>query len=160
MHLLHSMFAPIIHNQPLTCKYSIYETVWAVRPFSRNPRREIGKNYKVYFVDLGIRNALIGDFNPLSVRADQGALWENFLLVERMKFFANKDEKVQALFWRSYSGAEVDYIEKAMDAPFRAYEFKFSSDTLNKGARSFREQYQTPVHLINRDNYLQFIGVG
>lgn len=132
--------------------------VVSVRPFSRNPRREIGKRYKIYFVDLGIRNALIGDFNPLAIRADQGALWENFLLVERMKLFANRDERAQALFWRSYTGAEVDYIEKPLGEPLRAYELKCGSDALDRGARSFQQQYQTPVRLINQDNYLHFVG--
>ena len=58
-------------------------------PYSKNPRREIGKNYKIYFVDLGIRNSLIGDFNALSLRSDAGFLWENFLFMERRKLFAN-----------------------------------------------------------------------
>ncbi len=69
-----------------------------------------------------------------------------------------KSGKIILVFWRSYSGAEVDYVEKPMDAPLQAYEFKYGGNTLNKGARSFQDQYRTPAQLINRDNYLQFIG--
>ena len=81
-------------------------------PFSRNPRREIGKQSKIYFLDLGIRNALIGDFNDLSLRPDRGALWENFLITERIKAHLNQNRTVQGRFWRAYGGAEVDYIEE------------------------------------------------
>lgn len=128
-----------------------------LHPFSKNPRREIGKNYKVYFADLGIRNALIGDFNPVEIRPDSGFLWENFLFIERMKYFANKDQKSQTFFWRSYSGAEVDYIEKPLSASLQAYEFKYGLQALSKGADSFTKAYQVPVQLVNKENYLQFI---
>lgn len=128
-----------------------------VYPYSKNPRREIGKNYKVYFVDLGIRNALIGDFNPLEIRTDSGFLWENFLFMERIKYFANIDRKMQIFFWRNYGGAEVDYIEKSLNALLKAYEFKYRAKALSKGSKSFTVGYQTPVKLITQKNYLQFI---
>ena len=128
-----------------------------IHPYSKNPRREIGKNYKVYFVDLGIRNALIGDFNSPELRADLGFLWENFLFMERQKYFANKNQKNQTFFWRSYGGAEVDYLEKSFNTPLKAYEFKYRNKTLSKGAGSFTGDYQTSVSLITRENYLQFI---
>jgi len=105
----------------------------SAHPYSKNPRREIGSHYKIYFVDLGIRNALIGDFNSLDLRTDAGFLWENFLFVERKKLFANKAMVVTSNFWRSYSGAEVDYIEKVTS------------------------EYGTKVQLINQENYLDFI---
>lgn len=129
-----------------------------VFPYSKNPRREIGKNYKVYFVDLGIRNALIGDFNSPFIRSDLGFLWENFLFIERMKFYANNNERVLNYnFWRSYSGAEVDYIEKPISKEIRAYEFKYSSKAVSRGAFSFTKTYHTPVNLINKDNFFDFI---
>ena len=128
-----------------------------VYPFSKNPRREIGKNCKVYFVDLGLRNALIGDFNPVELRGDGGFLWENFLFIERMKGFANLSQKVLSYFWRSYSGAEVDYIEKATSSALRAYEFKYGPGSLSKGASSFVKKYGVKVKLINRENFLEFI---
>lgn len=127
------------------------------RPYSKNPRREIGSRYKVYFVDLGIRNTLIGDFNPIGLRADAGFLWENFLFIERRKKFANAGKSVTSNFWRSYSGAEVDYIEKAANEKLRAFEFKYGTGALSKGAGSFTNDYGIPVELINTGNYVDFI---
>lgn len=129
----------------------------SVHPYSKNPRREIGRRKKIFFLDLGIRNALIGDFNPLDLRADAGALWENFLFIERRKFFANAGKSISFNFWRSYSGAEVDYIEKAVSKKPKAFEFKYGSGTLSKGADSFSGEYNIPVQLINTENYLDFI---
>lgn len=128
-----------------------------VRPFSKNRRREIGKNYKVYFVDLGIRNALIGDFNPFDLRADAGFLWENFLVMERVKAFANRAKRVFNYFWRSYGGAEVDYIERATSEGLLAFEFKYGKGALSRGASSFTNKYGVKVSLVNTDNYLEFI---
>lgn len=132
----------------------------SAHPFSKNPRREIGRQKKIYFVDLGIRNALIGDFNPLDLRADEGLLWENFLFVERKKLFANLGKTVESNFWRSYSGAEVDYIEQAASLELKAFEFKSGSGLLSKGAKSFTGEYGTKVKLINKENYLDFISSG
>jgi len=129
----------------------------SVHPYSKNPRREIGSHYKIYFVDLGIRNALIGDFNSLDLRADGGFLWENFLFVERKKLFANKAMVVTSNFWRSYSGAEVDYIEKTTNKELKGFEFKYSSGSLSKGAGSFTSEYGIKVQLINQKNFLDFI---
>lgn len=129
-----------------------------VFPFSKNPRREIGKNYKLYFVDLGLRNALIGDFNTLTLRADVGALWENFLVIERLKRFANEAKMVHYYFWRTYGGAEVDYLErKATSADLRAFEFKYGTGKVSRGAQSFTRSYHIPVALVNRENYLDFL---
>jgi len=126
-------------------------------PFSRNPRREIGKQSKVYFLDLGIRNALIGDFNDLSLRPDRGAVWENFLIVERIKAYLNQNRTVQGRFWRAYGGAEVDYVEEMGAGQIQAFEFKFGSATLGRSAEAFNNAYSVDVKLINQDNYLDFI---
>lgn len=126
-------------------------------PYSKNPRREIGKNYKIYFTDLGIRNSLIGDFNSVQLRADLGFLWENFLFIERMKLTANFGKSASYYFWRNYGGAEVDYIEKGSSSPMQAFEFKYSNKNLSKGTRSFSKKYGIPVKLINKENYLGFI---
>lgn len=127
-----------------------------LHPFSKNPRREIGHNYKVYFLDLGIRNALIDDFNELSLRNDIGALWENFLLMERFKKFASCGKTIEARFWRSYNGAEIDYLEK-QTGPWQPYEFKYSAKNLSRGAASFTNKYKLPVQLINQENFANFI---
>lgn len=129
----------------------------SLHPYSKNPRREIGSHYKIYFTDLGLRNALIGDFNQVGLRADVGFLWENFLFIERRKLFANVGKSASSNFWRSYSGAEVDYIEKATNKGLRAFEFKYGTGSLSKGAGSFTNDYKISVKLINTENYLEFI---
>lgn len=127
-------------------------------PYSKNPRREIGGKYKVYFLDLGIRNALIGDFNDPAIRADRGFLWENFLMLERMKVYANENKKLLNYnFWRNYDGAEVDYIEKPFSGSLQAYEFKYTENNISRGANTFVSEYHTPVTVINHENYLDFI---
>lgn len=131
--------------------------VMRLPPFSRNPRREIGKQSKIYFLDLGIRNALIGDFNDLSIRPDRGAVWENFLIVERAKAYLNRGRTVQGRFWRTYGGAEVDYIEEIGGGQIQAYEFKFGSSAQARGAASFKRAYALDVQLINQENYLDFL---
>jgi len=129
-----------------------------VFPYSKNPRREIGRNYKIYFLDLGIRNGLIGDFNAPELRSDLGFLWENFLFIERLKAYANANKPlVDYNFWRSYAGAEVDYIEKPLNKDRQAFEFKYASATLSRGAHSFMKNYNIPVKLINKNNYFDFI---
>ena len=126
-------------------------------PFSKNPRREIGKQSKIYFLDLGIRNALIGDFNDLAIRPDQGALWENFLIIERIKTYLNEGHFVQGRFWRTYSGAEVDYIEEQAAGQIKAFEIKLGSLSPRRGAESFKRTYGIEVRVVNQDNYLEFL---
>jgi len=126
-------------------------------PFSNNPRQEIGKQMKVYFTDLGIRNALIGDFNPLMVRSDVGALWENFVILERLKVLAYQKQAAQPHFWRSYQGAEVDYLE-IEGKTINPFEIKIGiSKSLSRGAKNFQDSYSVPVKLVNRENYLDFL---
>lgn len=127
-----------------------------LHPFSQNPRREIGRNYKVYFLDLGIRNALIDDFNELSLRNDVGPLFENFLLTERSKRFTNQGNTTEARFWRSYNGAEIDYLEK-QNGPWQPFEFKYSAKNLSRGTASFTKKYHLKVKLINQENFSEFI---
>lgn len=127
-------------------------------PYSRNPRREIGKKFKIYFIDLGIRNALIGDFNPTNLRQDFGALWENYLIIERMKFHVNRGEIADYNFWRSYSGAEVDLLERKLpEGKVLGYEIKLGQKGASKGAKLFSVQYKIPLKVINKENYLEFI---
>jgi len=126
-----------------------------VHPFSQNPRREIGRRYKVYFIDLGIRNGLIG----VALRADVGALWENFLIIERIKKYANKVKSVDYNFWRTYNGAEIDYIEHGeKEGHILPFELKYTDGFLSKGARQFVKEYQYDITLINKENYLEFLG--
>lgn len=128
-------------------------------PFSKNPRREIGKNYKIYFLDLGIRNALIDDFNSLAIRADSGFLWENLMIIEKLKAYHNQGEEGLTNFWRSYGGAEVDYLEKIPNGGLKAFEFKINQNKLSRGAESFVKEYKSTVKVINRANFLDFLGI-
>ena len=125
-------------------------------PYSRNPRREIGRNYKVFFYDLGIRNSLIDDFNSLEIRRDVGALWENFIILERHKKLSYQNNKIQNYFWRSYGGAEIDYLEER-DGKISPYEIKWGEEKLGAGAKSFEAKYQTKVSLLNKKTYSEFL---
>ena len=124
-------------------------------PYSQNPRREIGRRYKIYFVDLGIRNSLIGDFNSLNIRGDTGALWENFLIMERRKSLHSSSElPPQTYFWRSYNGSEVDYLE-INGGVISPWEFKYNSSTsLSTGAKVFEKSYHTKIKRVDSKNYL------
>ncbi len=98
--------------------------------FSRNLRKEIAKSKKIYFLDLGIRNALINAFNPPPLRDDMGRLWENYLIVERHKRLTYAGETFGAWFWRTYDRQEIDYIEER-GGKLAAFEFKWGDTKKN-----------------------------
>lgn len=123
---------------------------------SRNLRNEIGKARKYYFVDLGIRNALINNFNPLKIRNDTGQLWENFCVLERMKRNENTRQHFNTYFWRTYDQKEIDYIEEA-DGMLHAYEFKWS-DKPGKPPKVFMEAYPgSEYKVITKENFREFV---
>jgi len=127
-------------------------------PYSKNPRREIGRRYKIYFVDLGIRNALIGDFNDFNLRQDSGVIWENFIVMEKIKSLENEGKIKDLFFWRSYNGAEIDLIEKSKTtAKLRAFEIKYQDNKLSRGAKEFLKDYDIPIKIVNTNNYQEFI---
>lgn len=130
--------------------------VFRLSGFSRNLRKEITKMNKVYFYDLGIRNMLIGNFNPLDSRADIGSLWENFLLIERYKKMAYAPIFANTYFWRTYGGAELDYVEER-EGRLLGYEFKYKAKKA-KPPKSWMEGYEnTGYEIINRENFLDFV---
>jgi predicted AAA+ superfamily ATPase len=130
--------------------------IFRLRSFSRNLRKEIAKGQKIYFYDLGIRNALIRNFNPLNLRNDTGGLWENFCIVERMKFNMNSRRFVNSWFWRTYDQKEVDYIEEE-GGKITAVEFKFKSGAKSKVIKEFKETYPGATFLtVSPENYLDF----
>jgi predicted AAA+ superfamily ATPase len=92
-------------------------------PYAVNQRRAISKLRKIYFWDTGIRNALIQNFNPLDLRADSGALFENWMIAERLKRNAYEGKLVTSYFWRTYDGNEIDYLEEGGGGAL-GYEFK------------------------------------
>jgi predicted AAA+ superfamily ATPase len=129
-----------------------------LRGFSRNLRKEISKTSKYYFVDVGFRNAVIRNFNPLHLRADAGALFENFAIIERMKTFHHQRRFANFYFWRTYDQKEIDLIEEKQ-GELQAYEFKLNqTDTKLKAAKEFTETYpNSTFHLINQNNFDTFL---
>ncbi|GHT03088.1 ATPase [Bacteroidia bacterium] len=131
--------------------------IFRLGAFSRNLRKEITKAGKWYFYDNGIRNALIGAYNSLAIRQDVGALWENYLISERMKKNLNENRNKDLYFWRTYDGQEIDLLEVAGD-DIDAFEFKWG-DKIPKSPEAFAKNYpQSSYQVVNRNNYLEFIG--
>ena len=106
-----------------------------LRGFSRNLRKEVGKSQKLYFLDLGIRNAILNRFEQLAVRDDRGALWENLLVIERVKANAYRGVAANYYFWRTYDQQEIDMIEE-VGTELRAFEFKWK-----RSRRSFPKAF-------------------
>lgn len=130
--------------------------IFRLAPLSRNLRKEISKSRKIYFWDTGIRNAVINNFNFLSLRSDTGPLWENFLLAERLKFNASLSQTPNTYFWRTWSKQEVDYIEEA-EGKFSAFEIKWSQ-TPKRPPITWSQTYpDSSWKLVNRANYLDFL---
>lgn len=126
-----------------------------IRGFSRNLRKEITKTSRYYFCDLGIRNALINNFNSLSRRSDVGDLWENYLVVERIKKQEYQRIRSNNYFWRTYDQKEIDWVEEREGKLF-GYEFKW--DSLAKAPKLWLETYsESSFESINQSNYLPFI---
>lgn len=132
--------------------------VFRLTPLSRNLRKEISKSRKVYFYDNGIRNALINNVNPISLRQDVGALWENFLIAERIKHNSNNGKFPNMYFWRTHDGQEIDYIEEE-GGKLRAFEFKWSDKKARKNPpAAWREAYpDAEFSTITPENYLEFV---
>lgn len=125
--------------------------------FSRNLRNEIGKKSKYYFLDNGIRNAIISQFNPLMLRKDVGAIWENFIFSERQKNLAYKGVHGSSYFWRTYQGQEIDFIEER-NGKLSAYEVKWSDHKTPKVPQDWLESYpEATFKVITKDNYLDFV---
>jgi hypothetical protein len=123
---------------------------------SRNLRKEIIQKDKIYFTDLGIRNILIDNLKPLKERNDVGQLWENFLFIERLKKTSYTKQYMNRYFWRTYTGAEIDYVEE-YDGILHGYEFK-SGNKISKAPPSWKENYPNSTFTtINKSSCLNFI---
>lgn len=130
--------------------------IFRLKGLSRNLRKEVVKMDKIYFFDLGIRNILIDNLKPLKDRNDIGQLWENFLIVERMKLLAYKQKYASIYFWRTYTGAKLDYVEEKESDLF-GFEFKYG-DKIDKVPNSWIKTYpKSKYQCVNRKNYLDFI---
>jgi len=131
--------------------------IYTLTSFSRNLRNELKKSKKIYFWDPGIRNGLIKNFNPVSLRNDTGALWENFLITERLKCLKYERIYSNIYFWRTTQQQEIDYLEER-EGILRAYEFKWSDRARIKIPGTFLTAYpESKTHIINRLNFSSFI---
>lgn len=130
--------------------------IFRLRPFSRNIRNELKKMRKIYFYDNGIRNALINNLNPVTLRQDVGGLWENFVIAERIKYNLNKGVDKNNYFWRTTSGQEIDYLEE-IGGEISAFEIKYQKEKI-KMPKAFREGYPSAsINVVNRKNYSKFL---
>ena len=127
--------------------------IFTLPPFSNNKRKELHKLRKIYFYDTGIRNALINNFNPISLRNDIGQLWENYSISERQKKWFWLTDKPNFYFWRTYDQQEVDLIEEKM-GKIGAFEIKWKNARL-KPPKAWRESYpKSHWTNITKDNFI------
>lgn len=130
--------------------------VYKVGAYSKNLRKELSKSSRWYFYDNGIRNALIDNFKPLSLRNDVGELWENYLMVERLKKNNYEQNFKEIYFWRTYDQQEIDCIEEK-NQEIEAFEFKWGN-TKAKIPVAFANAYpEAKFSIISKENYLDFI---
>ncbi len=123
----------------------------------RNPRKSVTKMSRYYFLDNGIRNSLIGNFNPVEQRDDKGQLWENFLVIERLKKQAYTPIYSNNYFWRTYDQKEIDWVEER-DGKLFGFEFKWQNhDSKNKTYWLDSYPNEAVFELVNKDNYLEFV---
>ena len=130
--------------------------IFRLNSFSKNIRNEIKANKKIYFYDNGVRNMVIGNFNNLALRQDKGALWENFMIAERMKHLSYSQSNAKPYFWRTTTQQEIDYIEINADE-VSAFEFKWASTKKAKLPKSFIEAYNPSFLVVNKDNFRDFL---
>jgi len=131
--------------------------LYKVNAFSRNPRKEISKSSRWYFYDNGIRNALIANVNNLELRNDQGELWENYLISERLKYQSYNNMLVNNYFWRTYSQQEVDWVEER-GGKIYGYEFKWNAKKVKGAPPAWKKMYPDAEFItVHQGNYLDFI---
>lgn len=131
--------------------------IYRIGGFSRNLRKEVAKAGKWYFYDLGVRNAVINNFSPLAIRQDTGAIWENYIISERMKRNYNLRLNHELFFWKTYDRQEIDLVESASDMSLEAFEIKWG-DKHPKCPVAFANAYPNATFtVVNRDNYINHI---
>lgn len=114
--------------------------VFRVGSFSRNLRNELTNSRKIYFWDNGVRNAVIANFNPVELRQDTGALWENFVISERLKLLHYRQRYTNTWFWRTHAQQEIDWIEER-NGKLAAYEIKWNEKRRTRITKTFTEAY-------------------
>lgn len=134
--------------------------VFRLHPYAKNVRTEISTNRKIYFYDNGIRNAILRNYLPIETRQDIGALWENFLIAEKIKIRSYQNWNGRNYFWRTYAQQEIDYIEES-NGQLSAYEFKWNPKAKAKFPTTFTHNYN-PVEklVVTPENMDEFLKVG
>ena len=131
--------------------------LYSRRALSRNRRKEVSRSRRYYFYDNGIRNAVVSDFRPLPLRNDIGALWENYIVTERMKRNLYTGTLTNSYFWRTYDRQEVDLVEE-WNATLHAAEMKWSPRKTVRPPAGFRRAYpDASFRVVHREDYLDFI---
>ncbi|MDR3125615.1 MAG: ATP-binding protein [Candidatus Nomurabacteria bacterium] len=131
--------------------------VFRLDGFSRNLRSEINKKSKYYFYDIGVRNAIINNFNNLEMRDDAGQLWENLVIVERKKYLDYNRQHKNLYFWRTYEKSELDLVEE-QNGKLTTFEMKWNPKKTSKLPAQWIEEYgKTNFATIHRDNLLDFV---
>lgn len=128
--------------------------IFRLPPYFNNQRKTLSKQNKIFFYDLGIRNTIINNLNPLEIRNDVGQLWENFLISERMKWRRAHHLTANQYFWRTYDGAEVDLVEE-YGGKLYGYEFKWGNN--RTAPKSWLENNNSEFKSINKENILTFL---
>ncbi len=129
--------------------------VFRLNGFSRNLRKEVSRKNKIYFWDLGVRNTLIDNYANLDMRTDKGALWENFIIAERLKYLSYNQIFSSSYFWRTYTGAELDYIEER-NGELCAFEIKFSKAKPH-APQTWLDNYSSNYQCITSHNFWEFV---
>ena len=131
--------------------------IFRLPSFSRNLRHELKASRKIYFYDNGIRNALIADYRAPEVRQDIGALWENFVIAERMKSNEYYHRWVNRYFWRTKQQQEIDYLEE-LEGKLYAYEMKWNPQAKASITKTFTEAYpNSEFQVITPENIADFL---
>jgi predicted AAA+ superfamily ATPase len=131
--------------------------IFRLQPLSRNLRKELKTKRKIYFYDNGMRNAIIAQYQPLELRQDVGALWENWLISERKKALHYRGIHANTFFWRTQDQQEIDYIEER-DGKMWAYEMKWSPKAKAAFSKTFTQAYpEHALQVIHRENYYTWL---
>jgi len=130
--------------------------IFKLGSFSKNLRNEIKTNKKIYFYDNGIRNTVIGNFSSLNLRTDKGALWENFLISERVKQHLYKNTFTKIYFWRTKQQQEVDLVEEN-EGIISGFELKWNAKKSVKLPKTFTQTYNATGQVVNSANFREFV---
>ena len=131
--------------------------VFRLPAFSPNLRNELKKSYKIYFYDLGLRNAVINQFNPINLRNDTVQLWEKWFITESLKYLNNTEKQTSRFFWPTLAQQEVDYIEDG-NGNITAFECKWNPKAKGNVSRAFSNAYPTAeTHIIHPANAEDFL---